>query len=173
MNKYNLDTKKKIIRETFSDVRPIKCITPKQDMKLDMCIPLEGDLFITEMGEFIYLEFYEYDFAEDDLVKFVELAESLYEKNQKKVTIYVVCLETSRVWVKECEIRSEADFTIRLAKSSENQAKQILDSIKMKLKTDRHLDSDDIEMLKMLPDICRKDERSYFLREYFRIISRI
>lgn len=173
MNEYNLDTKKKIIRETFSDVRPIKCITPKQDMKLDMSIPLEGDLFITEMGEFIYLEFYEYDFAEDDLVKFVELAEALYEKNQKKVTIYVVCLETSRVWVKECEIRSKADFSIRLAKSNENQAKQILDSIKMKLKTERHLDSDDIEMLKMLPDICQKEERSYFLREYFRIISRI
>lgn len=173
MNEYNLDTKKRFIRETFNDVRPMKCITPEKDMTPEKYIPLEGDIFVTEMGEFIYFEFHENDFTADDLVKLVEIAEALYEKNPQKVAIYVVCLGNTQVLVKECEIRSDADFTIRLAKNNAKPVHQILDSIKRKLKYEKCLDSDDVEMLKRLPDMCEKEERSYFLKEYFRIISRI
>lgn len=169
----DLNISKQIIRETFDDTRKIKCSVPEEALKLEDGICSGGDLFMTESGEFIDLRFQNDDFTADDLVRLVEFAEALYEKHKKHVSTYVVCTDNVRVLVKECEIKSRADFTIKLAKFAENPAHKILNSIKRKFKHNRCLSSEDIEILKDLPQRCRKEDRSYFLREYFRIISEI
>ena len=64
----------KIIQETFNDKRKIRCKLPIDKLQLEDNIHQEGNLFISENNEIIYLELQLTDFTEDELVKYVELA---------------------------------------------------------------------------------------------------
>ena len=77
------------------------------------------------------------------------------------------------ICVKECEIKSESDFTIKLAAIEENPAHMLLNIIKNKLSKGEILDSEDLHALSMMPIICKKEERNYFRKEYFKIINDI
>ena len=57
----------------------------------------------------IDLEFQMTDFDENELVKYVEFAEALYEKHRKHIHIYIICPNNIYVCVKECKIVSEAE----------------------------------------------------------------
>jgi hypothetical protein len=173
MKEQDFKIRTKIIKETFNDSRRIKCITPEKDRKLDDNIYPGGDLFTTEDGEFIDLEFQMEDFNESELVKYVEFAEALYKKHQKQVSIYLLCPDTVNVLVRECEIKSEAEFTIKLACIQENPAHIILDIIKNKINSGELLDGDDLHALSMLPIMCKEEDRNYFRKEYFKIINKL
>ena len=164
-------TKARIIKETFDDDRKIRCYLPIQNLRLAEHIHQEGELFITENYEIIDLEFQFEDFTEDELVKYVELAEALYEKNKKKISIYIICPNSINICVREFEIKSEADFTIKLAAIEENLPQIALDIIKLKLDNGELLDREDIKILDILPLSCKKEERNYFRRECFKIIN--
>ena len=47
----------------------------------------------------------------------------------------------------------------------------LLNIIKNKLKKGETLDNDDLYALSMMPMICKKEERNYFRKEYFKIIN--
>ena len=87
MNKKDFNTRTKIIRETFDDKRAIKCPTPENVRQLDENVYPGGDIFTTEDGDFIDLEFQMEDFDENELVKYVEFAEALYEKLSLKLKL--------------------------------------------------------------------------------------
>ena len=161
MNKKDYEVRTKIIRETFNDSRRINCSVSADELQIDEYVHKGGDIFKTEEGDFIDLEFQMKDFDECELVKYVEFAENLFEKHQKHVSIYIICPDDINVCVKECEIKSEASFTIKLAKVNENPAKIILNMIKQKIKNNEMLDSEDLHALSMLPVICKKEERNY------------
>lgn len=171
MEEQNFKIKAKIIRETFKDTRKIKCITPEKDRKLDDHVHPGGDIFTTEEGEFIDLEFQLVDFTIDELVKYIEFAEELYEKHHKHVSVYLLCPEVVNICVKEDTIKSEADFTIRLACFEQNFAHITLNMLKEKLKREGFLDSEDIEILKSLPTVCKKKEKNYFRSETLKMTN--
>ena len=171
MKQQDFEIRAKIIKETFQDNRKIICEIPKSELKIDKNIHQGGDFFQTEDMEIIDLEFQFEEFNEDELVKYVELAEDIYEKNHKPVLIYIICPKNINVTVKECEIGSDADFTIKLACILQDTCQIILIGIKEKIKYEK-LDEEDLEMLKKLPKICDKSERSYYLKEYLKIINR-
>lgn len=173
MNEQDFKIRAEIIRETFNDKRKIKCITPEKDRKLDEHIHPGGDIFTTEDGEFIDLEFQIDDFTIDELVKYVEFAEELYEKHHKHVSVYLICPDIVNVFVREGEIKSEADFTIKLACVEQNLAQITLDIIKNKLKREGFLDKEDLDILEMLPVVCKRKDRKYFRREYLEIINKM
>lgn len=173
MNEKDFNIRTKVIRETFNDTRVIKCVTPENIRKVDEDIYPGGDIFTTEEGDLIDLEFQMDDFNEDELVKYVELAEALYKKNQRHVSIYIICTNDVTVCVKECEIKSEADFTIKLACIQEDPCKLVLNVIKDKIKNGDLLNGDDIFALSLLPMMCKPKERNYYRKEYFRIMNRI
>ncbi len=172
MNNANIDMITKIIRETFNDERPIKCRTPEDVRKLDEGIHPGGDIFTTEEGEFIDFELQLNDFDEEELTKYIEFAESLYEKHQKHVSVYLLCPKNVDVRVRECTIKSESDFTIKLACSQEDPCHIILNGIKNKLNNKEILDADDLHALAVLPIWCDKKDRNYFRLEYLKIINR-
>ena len=60
-----------------------------------------------------------------------------------------------------------------LACVQENPAQIILDVIKNKISKGELLDGDDLHALSMLPLICKKEDRNYFRKEYFRIINKL
>lgn len=173
MNKKEFEIRAKVINETFNDNRTIISSTSAEELKIDEKIHQGGDIFITSDGDFIDLEFQVVDFTEDELVKYVELAEELYEKYRKEVSIYILCPKDINVCVRECEIKSEAAFTIRLACIQEDPCEIILNGIKAKLKAEEFLDGDDLHALSMLQVMCKKEERNYYRREYIRIINRL
>ena len=171
MNKKDFDIRTKIIRETFNDDRPIKCQTPEDVRKLDEGVHPGGDIFTTENGEFIDFELQLNDFDEAELTKYIEFAENLYEKHHKHVSVYLLCPKNVDVSVRECTIKSESDFTIKLACSQEDPCHLILNGIKNKLKNNEILDGDDLHALAVLPVMCEKEERNYFRLEYLKIIN--
>lgn len=173
MNEQDFKIRTRIIRETFNDPRKIKCITPESERKVDNHIHPGGDIFTTESGEYIDLEFQLTNFDEDELTKYIELAEHLYEKHQKRVSIYLICPKYVNVCVKECEIKSEADFNIKLACSQEDPCQIILNGIKHKLSNGITLNEEDIHAVSMLPVMCEKEDRNYYRKEYFKIINNI
>lgn len=172
MNGKYFNIRAKVIRETFDDKRRLKCACRADELHLDENIHQEGDIFITEDGEFIDLEFQEKDFDETELLKYVELAEAIYEKHNRKVSIYVICPGNIDVYVREFPIKSHADFTIKLAKIEENSAEVILNMLKRKIMNREILDEDDLKALEMLPEICEKRERHHYMLEVFKIKNR-
>lgn len=173
MNKENINLRTNVIRKTFNDQRPIKCLTPEKIREIDEDLYQGGDIFTTEDGEFIDLEFQMSDFDEDELVKYVEFAEALYEKHQKRISIYIICPNNLDVCVKECRIFSEADFTIKLACIEEDPCEIIFKMITRKIENGEPLTLDDIMALEMLPVKCNPKMRNFYRREYFRIMNKI
>lgn len=173
MKKQDYKVRTKVIRETFNDKRRLKCIENKDELKLDEHVYKGGDIFKTDDEEFVDLEFQLTDFNEDELVKYVEFAENLYEKHGKYVSIYLICPKDVNVCVRECEIKSEAAFTIKLACISEDPCEIVLNHIKEKVKRNEILNGDDLHALSMLQVICPKEERNYYRKEYLKIINRL
>jgi hypothetical protein len=173
MNKKEFSIQQQIIRETFNDPRVIRCATPESERRVDENVHQGGQIFTTENGEYIDLEFQLSDFTVDELVKYVELAETLYEKHHKKVSIYLLCPKEVNIYVKECEIPSKADFNIKLACVHGDPCEEILNRVKNKLKRGETLNGDDLHEISMLPVMCDEKDRKYYQREYFRIVNRI
>lgn len=173
MNKAEFDYKTRKIRETFNDTRKIRCLASKRAVKLDEGVHPGGDIFRTEDGEFIDFEIQLEDFDEEELAKYVEFAENLYEKHKKHVSVYIICPKNINVTVKECPLKSEADFTIKLACSQDDPCQFILKLIKNKLKNNLVLDCDDIEAVENLPVMCNRIDRNYYRVESIRIMNKL
>lgn len=173
MNKKDFNIRAKVIKETFNDKRKITSSIKAEELKIDEDIHQGGDIFITSDGEIIDLEFQMVDFTEDELVKYAEFAENLYEQSGKEVSIYLICPNDVNVCVRECEIKSDATFTIKLACIQEDPCEIILNGIKAKLNSNEMLDGDDLHALSMLQVMCKKEDRNYYRREYFKIINRL
>lgn len=159
------------IHETFNDNRKIKCIEPNRLLKIDKNKYQGGQILITENGEYINLEYQVIDFDESELVKQIEFAEELYELSKKIVSIYLLCPKNVNVTVKECSIKSEAEFTIKLACCQEDICKLILDEIKNKKRNNETLNQNDLNVLEQLPLRCSKEDRNYYRMEYLKIIN--
>lgn len=169
MNKKEFNTRTNIIRETFSDSRKIVASVTAEELGINDEIHQEGDFFITSEGKIIDLEFQSEDFTEYELVKYIELAEHLYEKYGKEVSIYIICPKEINVYVKEEEILSEADFTIKLACSQVDSCEVILNAIKNKIRNKEILDEEDWCNLRHLQIMCEKSKRNYYRLEYLKI----
>ena len=113
------------------------------------------------------------DFTIDELIKYIEFAEELYEKHHRHVSVYLLCPDIVDVYVREGEIKSEADFTIKLACVEQNLPQMTLDIIKNKLKREGFLDREDLEILEILPVVCKRKDRKYFRRECLKIKNEI
>ena len=121
-----------MIKKHFKDNRTIKCPTPKHLTRLDDDVHPGGEIFTTEDGDFIDLEIQFVDFDEEELAKYVEFAENLYEKHQKRVSVYLLCPKNINVSVREQKILSDADFSIKLACDQTDPCHMILGIIKRK-----------------------------------------
>ncbi len=172
MNKKDFKIRSSIIKETFHDDRRIVAAVTAEELNIDNDIHHEGDFFITSEGEIIDLEFQTVDFTEYELVKYIELAEHLYEKYGKKVSIYIICPNEINVYVKEEEILSDSEFAIKLACSQIDSCEIILDGIKDKIKSGEMLDENDLNNLRHLQVWCDKSKRNYYRLEYFKIVNR-
>ena len=172
MNKKDFNIRSEIIKEVFNDKRKIVASVTAEELNIDEDIHHEGDFFITSEGEIIDLEFQIVDFTEYELVKYAELAEHLYEKYGKEVSVYVICPKDINVYVKEEEIPSEAVFTIKLACSQFDLCEIILDDIKRKLENGEELTEEDLNNLRQLQIICEKSKRNYYRLEYLKIINK-
>ena len=172
MNNENLNIRSEIIKNAFYDNRNITEEISEEERNLPADIYQGGDLYKTEDGELIDLELQINDFDVDELVKYVELAEELYYAYDAPVSIYILCSKNVRILTKECEIMSEANFTIRLASPQEDIAEYLLEEIKDKLKKEKYLSEKDLNTVKMLPIICDRENRNYFRKEHFKIINK-
>lgn len=161
-----------IIKELFGEERKINGYAPEEMIELDEEYSTGGDIFITENGELITLEYQEKDFDEVELVKYIELAEELYNKNKVFITIYVVCPKTINVTVPECSIKSDAEFKIKLASLKPNPAYEELYRIKEKVNKKMKLNDEDIETLSMIPMMGQEEDKRNLRIECLRVLKK-
>lgn len=173
MNEKEFKIKKEIIKENFHEKRTIKCETPKHLCKFNEGVYEGGDIFTTENGEFIDLEFQLEDFDELELAKYVEFAENLYEKHQKHVSVYIICPKNVNVLVKEFKIKSEAEFVIKLCCVQDDPCQLILNTVKNKIMNNEFVSEDELYAIEMLPIMCNRKDRHYFRVESLKIINKL
>lgn len=155
------------ITEMFNENRTIVPEVIKEDINGD------GDIFKTESGEIIYFELQLEDFTIDELIRYTNIMETLYEKYQVHCTACIVCAEGVKVRVNEMPIKSEADFTIKLAQTNMDPCDVMLNGIKAKMNRNELLDEEDICALQMIPMMCSKDKRNHYRKEVFSILDTI
>ena len=131
-----------------------------------------GDIFITEEGELIDLEYQLKDFDEEELAKYGELAEELYEKNEVPISIYVLCSTTVNVLIPEIPIKSEAVFNIRLACLDDNPIYDTLYQIKEKVEKEIRLDDEDLMDLINMPVMVPKKDRKKLRIECIKLLRK-
>lgn len=172
MNLKNIEKTHRVIRKVFDDHRTLKCPPCELELKLDEEQLTEGEIFMTDDGEIIYLDIHFQDFKEEDLVEYIEIAEKIYEIVERRVCIYILCSQSTNVFVRESDIKSDADFSIKLAKDPRDFAQVILDIIKNKIKNHEKLDDTDLEIVKELPLRCHEKDRHYYRLESIKIVNR-
>lgn len=164
-----IDKELEIIKNQFKDDRSLNYV---EQENLGVKNP-NGDVFLTEDGtEIILFNIHMTSFTAKDLTYNVNIAEEFYEYYHKKVNIYILMFN-NEVLVKECSIKSEADFTIRLAVGSEDPCRMLFDNIKNRFEEDGKLNESDVEVLEMLPLLCHASERDFYREEYFKIMSMV
>lgn len=127
MNEEQID----LIRKAFKDNREIIEETPEEIRKVKEGIYPGGYVFTTADDEFIDLEIQTRDYDIEDHVNYIEFAEALYEKHEKRVNIYVYCIPSIKINIQLYEIISDADFKIRLAQMQNNS---MINRIKSRIK---------------------------------------
>lgn len=172
MNEENITQEIRIIKEAFKEKRNIIGYAPPEMTEVcDECYP-GGDIFITEEGDLIDLEYQFRDFDEEELAKYAELAEELYEKNKVPISIYVLCPKTARILVPEIPIKSEATFNIKLACFGENPLYEMLYHIKEKVDKNIGLKDEDLMGLLTIPTMVPKKDRKKLRIECFKLIRK-
>ncbi len=170
MNEENKTEKIRIIKEAFDETRNIIDYAPCEMIEVcDECYQ-GGEIFITEEGHLIDLEYQLKDFDEEDLAKYAELAEELYEKNKVPISIYVLC--SKEVLVPEIPIKSEAIFNIKLTCFEYDPIYDILFQIKEKVEKGLPIDDEDFFNLLTLPIMGPKEERKKLRIECYRLLRK-
>ena len=162
MDKLDLENRTNLIRNVFMDNSKLEYLGRYGN----------GELFLADEFEVIFLNLLIDNFNEDKLLEFVKIAEDLYNEFSMGIKIYLAATGNVEVTVDECEIKSFADFTIKLAKTDIDVCSNILSMIKAKM-VESELSKDDIEILSMLPFMCQENERDYYRKEYFKIMAEI
>lgn len=104
-----------LIRRAFRDDREIVEKIPDEEKYVDNKYYQGGSVYRTADGEFIDLEIQTRDYDIEDHVNYIEFAEQFYEKHKKRVNVYVYCVPSVKINLKLYNIKSDADFKIRLA----------------------------------------------------------
>lgn len=172
MNKENMNQQMRIIKEVFDEKRNIIDFAPPEMTDIENRSYDKKDIFITDTGELIDLEYQNKDFDEIELAKYVEIAEELFSKNKVPISIYVLCPKNIRITAPECTIKSDAVFNIKLASYGENPVYDILHHIKEKVDKKIRLNDEDIETLNMIPMIGPKEERTNLRIECFKLLNK-
>ena len=108
------------------------------------------------------------DFGPKELADVVDIAEKLYDTLEKPVILCLAMDSNNRVTVKEMEIKSHADFTIRLA---------VLDMYKIALQTIKEkiangtADDADRQVLEIMPMTVSSDIRKAVRKECFELLN--
>ena len=120
-----------IIRKAFNDDRRIIEKTPDEERKIDLKYYQGGSVYLTEDNEYIDLEIQNRDYDIEDHINYIEFAEQLYEKQKKKVNVYIYCNPKIKINIEMYNIKSDADFKLKL---SQIQNPSKLKKIRQKLR---------------------------------------
>jgi len=85
-------------------------------------------MIVKKDGELIDLEIQERDYDVEDHVNYIEFAEALYEIHKQKINVYVYCVPSVKIHIQLYDIKSEADFKIRIAQYRDNSIKNRIKS---------------------------------------------
>ena len=110
------------------------------------------------------------DFGPEELADIVEIAEELYSRHSRPVILCLAMNRTNRVLVREMEIKSEADFTIKLAVI--DMSRIAIEVIKEHI-ANGTADDADRQVLEAMPMMVHGDERKAIRKECFGLLSQL
>ena len=158
-----------LIKDTFHDKRSIERVESFDAL----------NLYITDDKEIILIcPFVDKEFTGESLAKFTTLAEDVFYDYHMKVNVYVLVMPYIEVKVANHSIRSDADFSIRLAVPNETstdvriRCDLILDIIRTKIDNDT-VTIEDVNALEYIPLRCDRKDRLHYRSIVFDLLARI
>ena len=147
-----------IVKDTFKDYRRME--------------EVGVDTFKTEDNEIVITKIQIGDFTPKALAEYTVLCEDAYEKYNTKINLYIIMDPLAKVTVKQMEIKSKADFTIKLALSNEDPIEKMIKLIGEKI-TNGTATQEDYEALKMIPVNCKKEDRLYYRQKTLEMLNMV
>ena len=147
-----------IVKEIFSDFREME--------------EIGVDTFRTEDNEIVITKVQVGNFSPKTLAEYTVLCEDAYEKYHAKINLYIVMDPFAKVTVKEMEIKSKADFTIKVGLSNEDPIEKVIKLIGEKIIRGTAT-QEDYETLKMIPVTCKKEDRLYYRQKTLEMLNMV
>ena len=114
------DDEIELIRKVFKEDREIVEKLSDDETRVSEGIYQGGSVYRTIDDELIDLEIQTRDYDIEDHVNYMEFAEELYKKHEKRINVYVYCIPSVKINLQLYRMKSDADFKIRLAQVREN-----------------------------------------------------
>lgn len=130
------------------------------------------DKYKTEDNQIVVIKIHEGDFTPKKLAEYVEFCEETYDKYEVLINLYVVMDPQGKITVKQMDIKSYADFTIKLACGKKDPCLIALETIGRRI-ADGIATQEDYESLKLLPLQCKKEERLFFRQKTLELLNMV
>ena len=147
-----------IAEKYFNDYRTMEEIGP--------------ETYKTEDDEIVITKIHTGDFSPKRLAKYIELCEDSYDKYNTRINLYIIMDPNANVTVKQMDIKSHADFTIKLACGKIDPIETALKLIGQKI-IEGTATQKDYEELEMLPLQCKKEKRLYYREKVLEMLNMI
>jgi hypothetical protein len=116
------------------------------------------DIYRTSDNDIVMTKIHLGDFTTESLANYICEVEDAYDEYHTCINLYIAMDPTGDVLVEERDIKSHADFTIKLAVLDGNPVEIALQKIGAKI-VDGTYTQEDIDVLQTLPMMCKREDR--------------
>ena len=116
------------------------------------------DIYRTNDNDIVMTKIHLGDFTTESLANYICEVEDAYDEYHTHINLYIAMDPAGDVLVEEREIKSHADFSIKLAVLDGNPVEIALHTIGAKI-ADGTYTQEDLDVLQILPMMCKGEDR--------------
>ena len=161
-----------LIETIFGDFREIDGKASDEIQSISKKHEIEADIYKTKNNELISYGLTNEDFGNNELKKYKEYGEELYEKSGKEVCIYILGLPHIKFNATN-DFETPAKIKINISLMEYNSTYETLRHIKSLVENRQKLDSDDLFALKMIPTMGPPEDKRFLRIECLKLCKTI
>lgn len=168
-----LENMKEIIKSKYKDNRKITGYATGQIQGIAKKHEIYGDVFETQENELISLDIIDEDFDKKQLEKYKKYGEELYEKSQKLVSIYILCVKQATNKLNSDEIKFNGKLLFKIDKMDYSYNYKIFRIMSEFVKNKVKFGRDDLIVLSMIPKMGPSEDLRYMRIECLKLWKEI
>lgn len=168
-----LENMKKIIKIQYKDNRKIIGYATGKIQEIAEKHEIYADVFETEENELISLYIIDEDFDNNQLEKYKKYGEELYEKSQKLVSIYILCVKQATNKLNNDKIEFNEKLLFKIEKMEYSYNYKIFGIMTEFVKNKVKFGKDDLIVLSMIPKMGPSQDLRYMRIECLKLWKEI